>query len=138
MNGVISQIIGPVVDVDFKDYLPKIYEAIEVKFEVEGESRRLILEVAAHLGDFRVRTIAMDMSDGLKRGLNATALGKPISVPVGEKVLGRIFNVTGDLIDEGGDEKFETYWSIHRDPPAFEDQIPKSEIFEPVLKLLIF
>ncbi|WP_299190625.1 F0F1 ATP synthase subunit beta [uncultured Campylobacter sp.] len=136
MKGIISQVMGPVVDVDFKDYLPKINEAIEVKFDVEGSHRRLVLEVAAHLGDNRVRTIAMDMSDGLKRGLEAVALGAPITVPVGEKVLGRIFNVTGDLIDEGEDEKFETRWSIHRDPPSFEDQSTKSEIFETGIKVV--
>lgn len=136
MKGIISQVMGPVVDVDFKDYLPKINEAIEVKFDVEGSHRRLILEVAAHLGDNRVRTIAMDMSDGLRRGLEATALGAPITVPVGEKVLGRIFNVTGDLIDEGEDEKFETRWSIHRDPPSFENQSTKSEIFETGIKVV--
>ena len=136
MKGIISQVMGPVVDVDFKDYLPKINEAIEVKFDVEGAHRRLILEVAAHLGDNRVRTIAMDMSDGLRRGLEATALSAPITVPVGEKVLGRIFNVTGDLIDEGEDEKFETRWSIHRDPPSFENQSTKSEIFETGIKVV--
>lgn len=136
MKGIISQVMGPVVDVDFKDYLPKINEAIEVKFDVEGTHRRLILEVAAHLGDNRVRTIAMDMSDGLRRGLEAVALGMPITVPVGEKVLGRIFNVTGDLIDEGEDEKFETRWSIHRDPPSFENQSTKSEIFETGIKVV--
>ncbi len=136
MKGIISQVMGPVVDVDFKDYLPKINEAIEVKFDVEGSHRRLVLEVAAHLGDNRVRTIAMDMSDGLKRGLEVVALGAPITVPVGEKVLGRIFNVTGDLNDEGEDEKFETRWSIHRDPPSFEDQSTKSEIFETGIKVV--
>ncbi|RAZ59970.1 F0F1 ATP synthase subunit beta [Campylobacter hyointestinalis] len=136
MKGVISQVMGPVVDVDFKDYLPKINEAIEVNFTVEGKTNKLILETAAHLGDNRVRTIAMDMSEGLTRGLEATALGAPISVPVGEKVLGRIFNVVGDLIDEGENETFEKKWSIHRDPPPFEDQSTKSEIFETGIKVV--
>lgn len=136
MKGIITQIVGPVVDVDFADYLPSINEAIEVKYDVEGESKRLILEVAAHLGDRRVRTIAMDMTDGLRRGLDALALGAPISVPVGEKVLGRIFNVVGDLIDEGKEEKFDEKWSIHRAPPAFEDQSTKSEIFETGIKVV--
>lgn len=136
MNGIISQVTGPVVDVDFKDYLPQINEAIEVSFDVEGETRHLVLEVAAHLGDNKVRTIAMDMSDGLRRGLEAKAKGAPISVPVGEKVLGRIFNVTGDLIDEGEEENFETRWSIHRDPPSFENQSTKSEIFETGIKVV--
>ena len=136
MKGVISQVMGPVVDVDFKDYLPKINEAIEVNFTVEGNTHKLVLETAAHLGDNRVRTIAMDMSEGLTRGLEATALGAPISVPVGEKVLGRIFNVVGDLIDEGAEEKFDNRWSIHRDPPPFEEQSTKSEIFETGIKVV--
>ncbi|WP_103582425.1 F0F1 ATP synthase subunit beta [Campylobacter concisus] len=136
MKGVISQVMGPVVDVDFNDYLPKINEAIEVFFEVEGKKHKLILEVAAHLGDNRVRTIAMDMSEGLTRGLEAKALGAPISVPVGEKVLGRIFNVVGDLIDEGEDINFDKHWSIHRDPPPFEEQSTKSEIFETGIKVV--
>lgn len=137
MKGMISQVLGPVVDIDFSsDYLPQINEAIEVKFGVEGIERRLILEVAAHLGDNRVRTIAMDASDGLTRGLEVTALGTPISVPVGEKVLGRIFNVVGELIDEGEETEFETKWSIHRRPPAFEDQSTKSEIFETGIKVV--
>ena len=136
MKGNITQIIGPVVDVDFVDYLPSINEAIEVKYEVEGKSKRLILEVAAHLGDKRVRTIAMDTTDGLKRNLEVTALKGPISVPVGYKVLGRIFNVVGDLIDDGKEEKFDEKWSIHRAPPAFEDQSTKSEIFETGIKVV--
>lgn len=136
MKGVISQVMGPVVDVDFKDYLPKINEAIEVNFTVEGNTYKLVLETAAHLGDNRVRTIAMDMSEGLTRGLEATALGTPISVPVGEKVLGRIFNVVGDLIDEGAEESFDKKWSIHRDPPPFEEQSTKSEIFETGIKVV--
>ena len=136
MKGNITQIIGPVVDVDFVDYLPSINEAIEVKYEVEGKSKRLILEVAAHLGDKRVRTIAMDTTDGLKRNLEVIALKGPISVPVGEKVLGRIFNVVGDLIDDGKEENFDEKWSIHRAPPAFEDQSTKSEIFETGIKVV--
>lgn len=136
MQGFISQVLGPVVDVDFYDYLPQINEAIVANFESEGIKHRLILEVAAHLGDNKVRTIAMDMTDGLVRGLEVRALGNPISVPVGEKVLGRIFNVTGDLIDEGEEINFDKYWSIHRDPPAFEEQSTKSEIFETGIKVV--
>lgn len=136
MQGFISQVLGPVVDVDFNDYLPQINEAIVVNFESEGKKHKLVLEVAAHLGDNRVRTIAMDMTDGLVRGLKAEALGGPISVPVGEKVLGRIFNVTGDLIDEGEEISFDKKWAIHRDPPAFEDQSTKSEIFETGIKVV--
>ncbi|ECL3438948.1 F0F1 ATP synthase subunit beta [Campylobacter jejuni] len=136
MQGFISQVLGPVVDVDFNDYLPQINEAIVVNFESEGKKHKLVLEIAAHLGDNRVRTIAMDMTDGLVRGLKAEALGAPISVPVGEKVLGRIFNVTGDLIDEGEEISFDKKWAIHRDPPAFEDQSTKSEIFETGIKVV--
>lgn len=136
MQGFISQVLGPVVDVDFNDYLPQINEAIVVNFESEGKKHKLVLEVAAHLGDNRVRTIAMDMTDGLVRGLKAEALGAPISVPVGEKVLGRIFNVTGDLIDEREEISFDKKWAIHRDPPAFEDQSTKSEIFETGIKVV--
>lgn len=136
MNGVISQIMGPVVDVDFNGYLPKINEAIEVNYEVEGKKQKLILEVAAHLGDNRVRTIAMDMSEGLTRGIEVKALGNPIQVPVGEEVLGRIFNVVGDVIDQGADVSRKTQWSIHREPPKFEEQSTKSEIFETGIKVV--
>ncbi|AOO64465.1 F0F1 ATP synthase subunit beta [Sulfurospirillum halorespirans] len=136
MNGLISQIMGPVVDVDFNGYLPKINEAIEVNYEVEGKKQRLILEVAAHLGDNRVRTIAMDMSEGLTRGISVKALGNPIQVPVGEEVLGRIFNVIGDVIDQGADVSRKTLWSIHREPPKFEEQSTKSEIFETGIKVV--
>ncbi|AJC91766.1 ATP synthase, F1 complex, beta subunit [Campylobacter subantarcticus LMG 24377] len=136
MQGFISQVLGPVVDVEFKDYLPQINEAIIVNYELEGKECKLVLEVAAHLGDNKVRTIAMDMTDGLVRGLTAVATGNPISVPVGEKVLGRIFNVTGDLIDEGEEVNFDKHWSIHRDPPPFEEQSTKSEIFETGIKVV--
>ncbi len=136
MKGKISQVIGPVVDVDFEDYLPEINEAIEVNYQVEGEDKKLILEVAAHIGDNRVRTIAMDMSEGLVRGMEATALGTPIQVPVGEEVLGRIFNVIGDPIDDAGEVNAKQKWSIHRKPPAFEDQSTKSEIFETGIKVV--
>ncbi|MCR6588042.1 F0F1 ATP synthase subunit beta [Campylobacter insulaenigrae] len=136
MQGFISQVLGPVVDVEFEDYLPQINEAIVVNYDLEGKEFKLVLEVAAHLGDNKVRTIAMDMTDGLVRGLKAQATGNPISVPVGEKVLGRIFNVTGDLIDEGEDVSFDKHWSIHRDPPAFEEQSTKSEIFETGIKVV--
>ncbi|MBE0491726.1 MAG: F0F1 ATP synthase subunit beta [Sulfurospirillum sp.] len=136
MNGVISQIMGPVVDVDFDGYLPKINEAIVVNYEVEGKTQKLVLEVAAHLGDNRVRTIAMDMSEGLTRGIKVEAMGSPIKVPVGKEVLGRIFNVIGDVIDEGEGVTPTDYWSIHRDPPSFEEQSTKSEIFETGIKVV--
>ena len=136
MKGIISQVIGPVVDVDFEDYLPQINEAIEVNYTVEGKDVKLILEVATHTGDNRVRTIAMDMTEGLVRGMEAKALGTPIQVPVGEEVLGRIFNVIGDPIDEAGNVSAKKKWSIHRSAPAFEDQSTKSEIFETGIKVV--
>ncbi|MDR1007865.1 MAG: F0F1 ATP synthase subunit beta [Campylobacteraceae bacterium] len=135
MSGIVSQILGPVVDVDFKDELPKINEAIVVNYTIEGKAAKLVLEVAAHLGDGRVRTIAMDMTEGLTRGIEAIATGNPISVPVGEKVLGRILNVIGDVVD-GGEEIDGERWSIHRDPPPFEEQSTKSEIFETGIKVV--
>ena len=136
MDGIISQIKGPVIDVDFDGYLPEINEAIEVIYSVEGKEYKLILEVAAHLGDNRVRTIAMDMSEGLTRGTTAKALGEPITVPVGEKVLGRMFNVIGDPIDLKPEVKTEKRWSIHRTPPPFEELSTKSEIFETGIKVV--
>ena len=136
MIGKVSQVIGPVVDVDFEGAVPAINDAIEVNYEVEGVAQKLILEVAAHVGDGRVRTIAMDMSEGLVRGVEAKALGAPIKVPVGEEVLGRIFNVIGDVIDEGEEVKAKEYWSIHRDPPPFEEQSTKSEVFETGIKVV--
>src|SRR5690348_4394982 len=96
-TGTIVQVIGPVVDVDFSasGKLPKIYEALEIAFDVNGVPTKVTLEVQQHLGEGWVRAIAMSSTEGLKRGLTVNALGVPISVPVGEGVLGRIFNVTG-------------------------------------------
>jgi F-type H+-transporting ATPase subunit beta len=136
MSGIVSQILGPVVDVDFKNELPKINEAIVVNYTIEGRAAKLVLEVAAHLGDGRVRTIAMDMTEGLTRGIEAIATGSPIKVPVGNKVLGRIINVIGDVVDGGEEIQSEHEWSIHRDPPPFEEQSTKSEIFETGIKVV--
>ncbi len=135
-KGTIIQVMGPVVDVDFEDYLPAINEALELTLEVDGKKKRLVLEVAAHLGDNRVRTIAMDMTDGLVRGQEVEATGSPIKVPVGEEVLGRIFNVIGETIDEGEPLQAKTYWSIHRSAPPFEEQSTKEEIFETGIKVV--
>ncbi|MRJ02805.1 MAG: F0F1 ATP synthase subunit beta [Epsilonproteobacteria bacterium] len=134
--GKVIQVMGPVVDVDFEDYLPAINEALEMTLDVEGKKRRLVLEVAAHLGDNRVRTIAMDLTDGIVRGMEVEATGAPIKVPVGEEVLGRIFNVIGETIDEGEPLEAKTYWSIHRSAPPFEDQSTKQEIFETGIKVV--
>jgi F-type H+-transporting ATPase subunit beta len=132
MTGKVVQVLGPVVDVDFTDYLPAINEALETTI---GD-QRLVLEVAAQLGDNRVRTIAMDMSEGLVRGQEVKATGDSIKVPVGEEVLGRIFNVIGDTVDDAGDFSAKEYRSIHRDPPPFEEQSTKTEVFETGVKVV--
>ena len=95
-TGTIVQVIGPVVDVDFSEtgQLPKIYEALEIKYNVNGQDTKLVLEVQQHLGENWVRSVAMSSTEGLKRGMKITATGDSISVPVGEGVLGRVFNVT--------------------------------------------
>lgn len=136
MQGKITQVMGPVVDIEFDSYLPMINEAIDVNFDIEGKAHNLVLEVASHLGDNRVRTIAMDMTEGLTRGQAVKARGKMIEVPVGEAVLGRIFNVTGDIIDGGAPLKSDTKWAIHREAPSFEDQSTKTEVFETGIKVV--
>lgn len=136
MIGKIIQVLGPVVDVDFSDYLPEINEALETTIKVDGQDVRLVLEVAAQLGDNRVRTIAMDMTEGLSRGQEVKATGDSIQVPVGEEVLGRIFNVIGETIDGGKELKAKNMWSIHREPPVFEEQSTKTEVFETGIKVV--
>lgn len=134
--GKIVQVMGPVVDVKFDDYLPLINEALDVNYEVEGVKKSLVLEVAAELGDHIVRTIAMDMTEGLVRGQEVVARGKMIEVPVGEVVLGRIFNVTGEAVD--GREQLDDAqkWPIHRSAPSFEEQSTKTEMFETGIKVV--
>ncbi len=136
MTGKIVQVLGPVVDVDFDGYLPAINEALETTIALEGGEQRLVLEVAAQLGDGRVRTIAMDMTEGLVRGQEVKATGDSIKVPVGEEVLGRIFNVVGETVDDAGDFSAKEYRSIHRDPPPFEEQSTATEIFETGIKVV--
>ncbi|BCZ17624.1 F0F1 ATP synthase subunit beta, AtpD [Helicobacter sp. NHP19-003] len=137
MEGKIIQVMGPVVDVDFKDYLPAIYEALDIHYDFDGEEKHLVLEVAAHLGDNRVRTIAMDMTEGLTRGQKVVARGSMIEVPVGEGVLGRIFNVIGEPIDNQPPlEKNTLKWPIHRHAPAFDQQSTKTEMFETGIKVV--
>ncbi|WP_163499106.1 F0F1 ATP synthase subunit beta [Helicobacter suis] len=136
MEGKIIQVMGPVVDVEFENYLPAIYEALDVSYHFEDQGRELVLEVAAHLGDNRVRTIAMDMTEGLTRGQKVMARGKMIEVPVGEEVLGRIFNVVGDVIDQQEPLKEPMKWPIHRAAPSFEQQSTKTEMFETGIKVI--
>jgi len=138
MEGKVIQVLGPVIDVEFDgDKVPEINEALIVEFEAEGEKKKVVLEVAAQIGDNIVRTIAMDLTDGLTRGEKVIATGAPIKVPVGEAVLGRIFNVIGDVIDDGDPipENVER-WSIHRDAPPFEEQSTKMEVFETGIKVV--
>ncbi|MDR0746716.1 MAG: F0F1 ATP synthase subunit beta [Helicobacteraceae bacterium] len=134
--GEVIQITGPVVDIAFDDYLPQINEAIEIEFSRGEQKTLLVCEVAMHLGDKRVRAVAMDGTQGLTRGAKATASGSSISVPVGEGVLGRIFDVTGRVIDGGGEVKAAARWPIHRDSPSFEEQGTKTETFETGIKVI--
>ena len=121
-KGKITQIIGAVVDVNFEDELPEIFTALEA----DNSGNKLILEVAQHLGENDVRTIAMDATEGLKRGDEVVNTGSPISVPVGPETLGRIINVVGESIDEKGDVKTKK-WPIHRPAPKFTDQATETE-----------
>ena len=122
-KGKITQIIGAVVDVNFETDLPEIYTALEVN----NSGNKLILEVAQHLGENDVRTIAMDATEGLKRGDEVINTGAPISVPVGPETLGRIINVVGESIDEKGEVKTKEKWPIHRAAPKFTDQATETE-----------
>ncbi|WP_187861648.1 F0F1 ATP synthase subunit beta [Helicobacter pylori] len=136
MEGKIIQVLGPVVDVEFESYLPAIFEALDINFEVNGVQKSLVLEVAAHLGGNRVRAIAMDMTEGLVRNQAVKARGKMIEVPVGEEVLGRIFNVVGESIDNLEPLKPSLTWLIHRKAPSFEQQSTKTEMFETGIKVI--
>ncbi|EQL51208.1 F0F1 ATP synthase subunit beta, partial [Helicobacter pylori FD430] len=136
MEGKIIQVLGPVVDVEFESYLPAIFEALDINFEVNGVKKSLVLEVAAHLGGNRVRAIAMDMTEGLVRNQAVKARGKMIEVPVGEEVLGRIFNVVGESIDNLESLKPSLTWPIHRKAPSFEQQSTKTEMFETGIKVI--
>ena len=122
-KGKITQIIGAVVDVNFESDLPEIYTALEVN----NSGNKLILEVAQHLGENDVRTIAMDATEGLKRGDEVINTEAPISVPVGPETLGRIINVVGESIDEKGEVKTKEKWPIHRPAPKFTDQATETE-----------
>ncbi len=133
-RGRVVQIMGPVVDVEFSaEDLPEIYHALEI--ERAGQPP-LILEVQTHLGDNWVRTVAMDTTDGLRRGVHAVNTGVPIVMPVGEATLGRMFNVVGQPIDGKGPVEAEDYYPIHRPAPPFEEQVTTPEFFETGLKVI--
>src|SRR5216684_4301924 len=137
-KGNIVQVIGPVVDVEFSDAksLPKIYSALEIEYEVNGNPTKLTLEVQQHLGESWVRTIAMSSTEGLKRGMSVNDTGGPISVPVGEGVLGRLFNVTGDPVDNRGPVKFAKRYPIHRPAPQLTEQDTKVQVLATGIKVI--
>jgi len=130
--GKITQVIGAVVDVQFEDHLPEILNALTT----QNQGKNLILEVAQHLGENTVRTIAMDATEGLVRGQKVTDNGEPISIPVGNATLGRIMNVVGEPIDEKGPVKSDETRSIHADAPAFAEQATTSEVLETGIKVI--
>ncbi|MFZ1281174.1 MAG: F0F1 ATP synthase subunit beta, partial [Ignavibacteriaceae bacterium] len=138
IKGKIIQIIGPVVDIEFDGtHLPKIYNAIRIpRTSTEGKVEELIVEVQQHLGENRVRSVAMDSTDGLVRGMDVFDTGKPISVPVGPATLGRLINVIGDGIDGLGEIKAEKRYPIHRPAPAFKNLITTAQMFETGLKVV--
>jgi len=132
--GKVVQIMGPVVDVDFAGQdLPEIYNALEI---IRDDGKRLVLEVQQHLGGDWVRTVAMDTTDGLRRGVSAVDTGGPIRVPVGPGTLGRIFNVIGEPIDDLGPVQATDKWPIHRPAPSFEEQVTEPQFFETGLKVI--
>ncbi|HMO66470.1 MAG TPA: F0F1 ATP synthase subunit beta [Verrucomicrobiota bacterium] len=136
-TGKIVQIIGPVVDIEFRDRLPAIYNALGVSFTPPGAGpTRLTLEVQQHLGDRWVRAVAMSSTEGLKRGQAVEDLGAPISMPVGEGVMGRVFNVTGDAVDEQGPVTADKFYPIHRQAPPLVDQSTNPQILTTGIKVI--
>ena len=140
-QGKIVQVIGPVVDVEFEPgKLPPIYGALEVpgagSTDVFAYSAKLVLEVAQHLGESQVRTVAMAATDGLTRGMPVNDTGGPISIPVGKETLGRIINITGEPVDKMGPIKSTKFYPIHRPAPAFDQQSTKVEMFETGIKVV--
>lgn len=133
-EGIITQIIGPVIDVEFEqNNLPKIYDALNIYFE-NGE--KVVLEVQQLLGENKVRTVAMSSTDGLKRGMKVENTGEPIKIPVGKNVLGRILNVLGEPVDNAGNIETDTYLPIHRESPKLTDQNTEVEILETGIKAI--
>ena len=130
--GKITQVMGPVVDVEFEGRLPKIKEALWV----ENEGKRVVMEVSQHLGENAVRCIMLASSEGLYKDMQVLATGEAISVPVGEKTLGRLFNVVGDTIDGLESLENEEHWSIHRKAPGFDEQAQETEILETGIKVI--
>ncbi|MBI3780051.1 MAG: F0F1 ATP synthase subunit beta, partial [candidate division NC10 bacterium] len=139
--GKIVQVIGPVVDVEFEPgKLPGIYNALDVKAkqvkDIFSYSERLVLEVAQHLGESRVRAIALSSTDGLVRGMEVLDTGAPITIPVGRATLGRIINVIGEPVDKMGPVEAKNHYPIHRPAPSFDEQATKVEILETGIKVV--
>ena len=132
-TGKVVQVIGPVVDVEFEDKLPDIYNALEVSL---ANGREVILEAMQHVGSDIVRCVAMSLTDGLVRGAEVRDTGGPITVPVGPTTLGRLVNVLGKAIDDGGEVQGQEYWPIHRKAPGFEEQRPAGEVLETGIKVI--
>ena len=128
--GTVEQVTGVVIDVVFPDHIPEIFHALKIEIQPEGgrTEGELTLEVQQHLGDDRIRAIAMDATDGIRRGDKVTDTGGPITVPVGKETLGRIFNLLGETIDEGPEVQGDERWPIHRRAPEVEDLAPSQEI----------
>src|SRR6266571_7526602 len=135
-KGKIVQVIGPVVDVEFPETPPAIYNALTIDYKVHGQPTKLTLEVEQHLGDNWVRAVAMSSTEGLKRGLEVVDTGKPISMPVGAGVMGRVFNVTGEVVDEQGPVKADKYNPIHRAPPPLVDQSTSPQVLTTGIKVI--
>jgi F-type H+-transporting ATPase subunit beta len=136
-KGKIVQVIGPVVDVEFPGELPAIYNALTVEFDVPGAGKtKQILEVEQHLGDKWVRTVCMGATEGLKRGYEVSDTGSPISMPVGEGVMGRVFNVVGAPVDERGPVTAEKYYPIHRPAPLLTEQSTSPQILTTGIKVI--
>ena len=137
VTGKIVQIIGATIDAEFPgDHLPEIFNALEVNFERDGEAVKLVCEVQQHRGGNRIRAVAMGATDGLVRNADVVDTGAPISVPVGEETLGRVFNLLGDPVDKGGAVETKERRPIHAEPPKFEQLSPRTEVFETGIKVV--
>ncbi len=132
-KGKITQVIGPVVDVEFLGKLPAIYDALEINL---ADDKKLVLETHQHIGENRVRSVAMSSTDGLRRGMEVMATGSPIQVPVGNEVLGRMYNLLGKAVDGKAEVKTDKKYPIHRIAPGFKDQSTTAEIFETGIKVI--
>jgi len=136
-KGRITQVIGSTFDVEFEEgHLPEIYNALKIQTEEKGVKLNLTGEVQQQLGGNRVRCVALGSTDGLVRGMPVLDTGRPVSVPVGKETLGRVFNLLGEPIDGRGEVVTEELWPIHRDPPAFDELSPKTEVFETGIKVI--